>query len=108
VPDRFDYERPENQRKLDLVEDLLKLAADAGLSLTHLAMAFVLEHPAVTAAIIGPRTMEQLESQLPAADVVLSDDVLDRIDEIVPPGTNLNPRDAGYENPALAPEARRR
>jgi hypothetical protein len=62
----------------------------------------------VTAAIIGPRTMEQLESQLGAADVELSSDVLDRIDEIVAPGTNLNPTDAGWQNPALAPQARRR
>jgi aryl-alcohol dehydrogenase-like predicted oxidoreductase len=62
----------------------------------------------VTAAIIGPRTMEQLESQLGAADVELPDDVLDRIDEIVPPGVNVNPADAGFENPALKPEALRR
>jgi aryl-alcohol dehydrogenase-like predicted oxidoreductase len=62
----------------------------------------------VTAAIIGPRTMEQLESQLTAADVTLSADVLDRIDEIVAPGTNLNAADAGYANPALEPSARRR
>jgi aryl-alcohol dehydrogenase-like predicted oxidoreductase len=68
----------------------------------------VLEHPAVTAAIIGPRTMEQLESQLGAADVELSPDVLDRIDEIVAPGTNLNPTDGGWQNPALAPRERRR
>jgi aryl-alcohol dehydrogenase-like predicted oxidoreductase len=73
-----------------------------------MAIAFVLEHPAVTAAIIGPRTIEQLESQLPAADRRLPDDVLDRIDEIVPPGVNLNPADGGYQNPALAPDARRR
>jgi aryl-alcohol dehydrogenase-like predicted oxidoreductase len=68
----------------------------------------VINHPAVTAAIIGPRTMEQLESQLTAVDVTLSADLLDRIDEIVPPGTNLNPADAGLQNPALAPSARRR
>ena len=68
----------------------------------------MLRHPAVTAAIIGPRTMEHLESQLGAADVELSDDVLDRIDEIVPPGVNVNPADAGYQNPALRPEALRR
>jgi aryl-alcohol dehydrogenase-like predicted oxidoreductase len=68
----------------------------------------VLNHPAVTAAIIGPRTMEQLESQLPAADVVLEEALLDRLDEIVPPGTNLNPADGGWANPALRPTARRR
>ena len=73
-----------------------------------MALAFVIRHPAVTSAIIGPRTMEQLESQLTAADVELTDDVLDRIDEIVPPGTNLNPADAGLQNPALRPAARRR
>ena len=70
--------------------------------------AFVLNHPAVTAAIIGPRTMEQLEGQLAAADVVLKAELLDRIDELVPPGTNLNPADGGWANPALQPAARRR
>jgi aryl-alcohol dehydrogenase-like predicted oxidoreductase len=73
-----------------------------------MAIAFVIRHPAVTAAIIGPRTMDHLESQLAAADVELADDILDRIDEIVPPGVNVNPADAGWDNPALAPEARRR
>ena len=76
--------------------------------LIHLALAFVINHPAVTAAIIGPRTMDHLESQLAALDVELTGDVLDRIDEIVPPGTNLNPVDAGWSNPYLRPEARRR
>jgi aryl-alcohol dehydrogenase-like predicted oxidoreductase len=85
-----------------------RLAEEAGLSLIELAIAFVLNHPAVTAAIIGPRTMEQLESQLPAADVVLEGALLDRIDEIVPPGINLNPADGGWANPALQPAARRR
>jgi aryl-alcohol dehydrogenase-like predicted oxidoreductase len=108
LPDRYDLSKPENQRKLDIVEELAKLAEDAGLTLIELALAFVIRHPAVTAAIIGPRTMEQLESQLPAVDVELSDDVLDRIDEIVPPATNLNPGDAGWQNPAIKPEARRR
>ena len=84
------------------------LAEEAGLSLIHLALAFVLRHPTVTAPIIGPRTMEQLESQLGATDVTLSDDVLDAIDEIVPPGTNLNPVDAGWRSPALDAAARRR
>ena len=78
------------------------------MTLIEMALAFVINHPAVTSAIIGPRTMEQLESQLPAADVQLSDELLDRIDEIVAPGTNLNPADAGWQNPALAPAARRR
>jgi aryl-alcohol dehydrogenase-like predicted oxidoreductase len=84
------------------------VAEDAGLTLIELALAFVMRHPAVTAPIIGPRTMEQLESQLPAADIVLTDDVLDRIDEIVAPGTNFSDADGGWQNPALAPDARRR
>jgi aryl-alcohol dehydrogenase-like predicted oxidoreductase len=108
TPQRFDYDLPENQRKLDLVEELLKVAADAGITLTHMAHAFVLEHPAVTAAIIGPRTMEQLTDVLAGADVRLSTDVLDRIDELVPPGTNVNAADAGWEPPSLAKHARRR
>jgi aryl-alcohol dehydrogenase-like predicted oxidoreductase len=108
LPQRFDLSLPGNQRKLDAAEALAQLAEDAGMTLIEMALAFVINHPAVTAAIIGPRTMEQLESQLPAADVTLSADVLDRIDEIVPPGTNLNPGDAGWSNPALEPSARRR
>ena len=89
-----------------------RLADEAGLSLIELALAFVIRHPAVTAAIIGPRTMEHLESQLAAVDVTLTDDVLDRIDEIVPPGVNINPADGGWpQNPWLQPgrgAARRR
>jgi len=72
------------------------------MSLIHLAIAFVLQHPAVTAAIIGPRTMEHLESQLGAAAVTLDQATLDRIDEIVPPGTNVNPADAGWVTPEIA------
>jgi aryl-alcohol dehydrogenase-like predicted oxidoreductase len=108
LPQRFDLSIPGNQRKLEATEQLALLAEEAGISLIELAIAFVLRHPAVTSAIIGPRTMEQLESQLTAADIELSDDVLDRIDEIVPPGTNLNAADTGLQNPALAPAARRR
>jgi aryl-alcohol dehydrogenase-like predicted oxidoreductase len=108
VPRRYDLSIPANQRKLDAADALAQLAEEAGLTLIDMALAFVLRHPAVTAAIIGPRTMEHLESQLGAADVELSDDVLDRIDEIVPPGTTINPTDAGYDNPAFAPEALRR
>jgi aryl-alcohol dehydrogenase-like predicted oxidoreductase len=108
IPARYDMSLPGNQAKLEKADALARLADDAGMSLIEMAIAFVLEHPAVTAAIIGPRTMEQLESQLPAADRRLPDDVLDRIDEIVPPGVNLNPADGGYQNPALAPDARRR
>ncbi len=108
IPARYDMELPANQRKLEAADALAALADDTGISLIELAIAFVIRHPAVTSAIIGPRTMEQLESQLGAADVALSDAVLDRIDEIVPPGTNVSDVDAGWENPALAPDARRR
>jgi aryl-alcohol dehydrogenase-like predicted oxidoreductase len=108
IPGRYDMSRPGNQRKLDAADALARLAEASGLTLIEMALAFVMCHPAVTAPIIGPRTMEQLESQLPAADVTLSDDVLDKIDEIVPPGVNLNEADSGWQNPALAPEARRR
>ena len=109
MPARYDLDRPANRAKLDAADALAELADDAGMSLVHLAVAFTLAHPAVTAPIIGPRTMEQLESQLGAADVVLGTDVLDRIDEIVPPGTTLSDLDAGYVPPALAdPFLRRR
>ena len=108
LPRRFDLTIPANQRKLEIADELANLAEDAGLTLIELALAFVIRHPAVTAAIIGPRTMEQLSSQLPAAEVTLSGDVLDRIDELVPPGTNVNPEDTGWQNPALKPENRRR
>ena len=108
IPRRYDMALPGNQRKLEAADALAGVAEEAGVSLIHLALAFVIRHPAVTAAIIGPRTMEQLESQLGAAEVELADDVLDRIDEIVPPGVTLNPTDAGYDNPALGPAARRR
>jgi aryl-alcohol dehydrogenase-like predicted oxidoreductase len=109
MPGRYDLSDPENQRKLDAADALAVLADKAGISLVHLALAFVLQHPAVTAPIIGPRTMEHLESQLGAVDVVLSTDVLDRIDEIVPPGVTLSRADVGYLAPALAdPFLRRR
>jgi aryl-alcohol dehydrogenase-like predicted oxidoreductase len=108
IPSRYDMSLPGNQRKLEAVDALAAVAEEAGLTLIEMALAFVIRHPAVTAAIIGPRTMEHLESQLPGADVQLSDEVLDRIDEIVPPGTNLNPGDSGWQNPALEPAARRR
>ncbi len=108
LPQRYDLSLPANQAKLEAADALARLADEAGLSLIHMAIAFVLRHPAVTAAIIGPRTMEQLESQLGAADVTLDDALLDRIDEIVAPGTNVNPADTGWTNPALAPAARRR
>ena len=108
LPERFDLSLPANQRKLDAVEQLAQLAEEAGITLIQLAIAFVLSHPALTAALIGPRTMDQLESQLAGADVVLDEAVLDRIDEIVPPGTTINPADNSWANPALQPAARRR
>jgi aryl-alcohol dehydrogenase-like predicted oxidoreductase len=108
LPQRYDLSIPENQRKLDAAEALAQLAEENGMTLIEMALAFVIRHPAVTAAIIGPRTMEHLESQLPAADTKLSDELLDRIDEIVPPGVNVNPRDAGYVPPALADASLRR
>ena len=108
MPQRFDPSRPEVARKLDLVEQLVELADEAGHPLTHIALAFVLEHPAVSAAIIGPRTMEQLTDQLPAADLKLDSAILDRIDQLVPPGTNVNPEDAGYAAPAITAPWRRR
>jgi aryl-alcohol dehydrogenase-like predicted oxidoreductase len=108
LAERYDLSLPANQRKLEAAEALAKLAGEAGMSLIEMAIAFVINHPAVTAAIIGPRTMDQLESQLPAADIVLDEAMLDRIDQIVPPGINLNPADGGWANPALQPAARRR
>ncbi len=109
IPERFDMSRPDNQRKLDAADALGALADEAGISLVHLALAFVINHPAVTAAIVGPRTMEQLESHLGAVDVVLDAEILDRIDEIVPPGTVFNAADAGYTPPSLErTELRRR
>jgi len=109
IPQRFDLSLEANQRKLDAAEALGQVADDAGLGLIQLAIGFVLGHPAVTSAIIGPRTMEQLKGQLDAGDVELGDDVLDRIDAIVPPGTTINPADRGYTPPALErPWERRR
>ena len=107
LPERFDLSLPANQRKLDATEQLAQLADDVGIPLIRIAIAFVLNHPAVTSPIIGPRTMEHLESQLAAADVVLDEAVLDRIDEIVAPGTTVNPVDNSFDNPALRPAARR-
>ncbi len=108
VPDRYDLSLPSNQAKLDAADALGALADDAGLTLVDMAIAFVIGNPAVTSAIIGPRTMEQLTTQLGSADVQLPADVLDRIDEIVPPGTNLNWADAGYTPPMVADARARR
>jgi len=109
APDRYDLTVPGNQAKLVAAAALGDLAEDAGLSLVHLALAWVIGNPAVTSAIIGPRTMDQLTSQLGSVDVQMAADVLDRIDEIVPPGTNHTWADAGYTPPMVAdPGARRR
>jgi aryl-alcohol dehydrogenase-like predicted oxidoreductase len=110
APQAFDMDIPANRAKLDAVNSLSELAAEAGLPLSHLATAFVRSHPAITSVIIGPRTPEQLEDLLAGADVVLSDEILDRIDEIVPPGSELNPDDNYLaSSPALAdPRLRRR
>jgi aryl-alcohol dehydrogenase-like predicted oxidoreductase len=108
LPQRFDMSLPGNQLKLAAADRLAALAAEAGMSLIHLALGFVLSHRAVTSAILGPRTMEHLDSQLGAPAGGLSAELLDRIDEIVPPGVNLNPADGSYVPPALAEPALRR
>jgi aryl-alcohol dehydrogenase-like predicted oxidoreductase len=101
---RFDMTLPENHRKLEATEALGALADEAGLPLIELAIAFVVNHPAVTSAIIGPRTIEQLR----AADITLDDALLDRIDGIVRPGVNINPAETSYGEQALKPSLRRR
>ncbi|QQQ78776.1 aldo/keto reductase [Saccharothrix sp. 6-C] len=98
-----------DERRHEAVERLVPVAEDAGLSLTHLAMAFAIAHPGVTSAIIGPRTEEQLDDLLAGADVVLDDAVLDRIDAVVPPGTGVGALDMDYRTPAVQqPRLRRR
>lgn len=105
---KFDPAIPGNARKLEAVAALSKLAEEAGMPLRHLATGFVRAHPAVTSVLIGPRTTEQLEGMLSGAEVTLSADVLDRIDEIVPPGTDLNRDDFYYTPPPLADASLRR
>jgi aryl-alcohol dehydrogenase-like predicted oxidoreductase len=97
-----------DERKLDVVEQLIPLAEKAGLPMTHLAMAFAITHPGVTSAILGPRTMEQLDDLLAGADVTLDDEVLDRIDEIAPPGTDAGRNDVAYTPPAISSASLRR
>jgi aryl-alcohol dehydrogenase-like predicted oxidoreductase len=97
-----------DERRIDVVEQLIPLADEAGLPLTHMAMAFAIAHPGVTAALLGPRTMEHLDDLLAGAEVVLSDDILDRIDAIVPPGTDVGQLDMAYNPPAVVQPARRR
>ncbi|TDK23664.1 aldo/keto reductase [Arthrobacter crusticola] len=106
---RFDVAIPVNRAKLDAVEQLARVADGAGLSMIQLALGFVTAHPAVTSALIGPRTMDHLHSQIAAADTVLSSDILDAIDAIVPPGTDLAPQEKNDAPPALLdPSLRRR
>ena len=105
---RFDMTRESNQRKLALMDDLAAIADKAGISMTHLANAWVLAHPAVTSAIIGPRTMEQMEDLLAGADVVLGEETLDAIDDIVAPGVTLETADRGWVPPWMEPTDRRR
>jgi aryl-alcohol dehydrogenase-like predicted oxidoreductase len=108
IPARYDLAVPGNQQKLEAVERLAQLAEEAGVTLIHLALAFVIRHPAVTAAIVGPRTLEQLDGLLGATGLQLDDSLLDAVDEIVPPGTDLNPADAGWRPPHLDDPASRR
>ena len=108
LPRRYDMALEGNQRKLDAADALGALADEAGVALPELALAWVLNHPTVTSAIIGPRTMEHLQSHLPAAELELDAALLDRIDEIVPPGVNVNHEDAGWADPSLEPAFRRR
>ncbi|WP_033261798.1 aldo/keto reductase [Amycolatopsis vancoresmycina] len=97
-----------DERRIDVVERLVPLAQEAGLPMTHLAMAFAVAHPGVTAALLGPRTMAHLDDLLAGAEVELSDEVMDRIDEIVPPGTDVTALDQEYRPPALTETALRR
>ncbi|MEU6334803.1 aldo/keto reductase [Streptomyces cellulosae] len=108
LPERFDPSLPHNQARYDAVERLIEVADEAGLTLIQLALGFVTAHPAVTAALIGPRAVEHLRSQLAAADTVLSADVLDAIDEIVAPGTDLAPGEKFDAPPALLDASLRR
>ncbi len=108
MPQRFDLSVPANRARLDAVERLAKVADDAGLTLIQLALGFVTAHPAVTCALIGPRTLDHLHSQVAAADTVLSADVLDAVDAIVPPGVDLAPAEKFDTPPALLDPALRR
>ncbi|MEW2349686.1 aldo/keto reductase [Streptomyces sp. NPDC006684] len=105
----FDLDSPANRAKVRAAEELRELADGIGVPMTHLALAFVRAHPAVSTALIGPRTPEQLDDLLAAADVTLDAATLDRIDEIVAPGSDLNPADNyDAEIPALADKTLRR
>jgi aryl-alcohol dehydrogenase-like predicted oxidoreductase len=106
---KFFHRQMSDERSLDAVEQLISLAEQAGLSLTHMAMAFVMTHPSITSGILGPRTMQHLDDLIAGYEVRLSDDVLDRIDQIVPPGTDIGLNEANYNpNAILHADLRRR
>ncbi len=105
---RFGFQHLQDDRRLDAVEQLIPLAEEAGMSLTHMAMAFAIAHPGVSSAIIGPRVMDHLDDLLAGAETVLSDEILDQIDAIVPPGTDVGRLDMAYEPPAITDATRRR
>ena len=98
---QFGFKHLQDERRLDVVEQLIPVAEEAGMPLNHLAMAFAIAHPGVTSALLGPRTMDHLDDLLAGLDVTLTDDILDRIDEIVPPGTDVGRLDAAYDPPAI-------
>jgi aryl-alcohol dehydrogenase-like predicted oxidoreductase len=105
---RYGFQHLKDDQRLDVVEQLIPLADEVGLPLTHLAMAFVLTHPGVTSALIGPRTMEQLDDLLAGVEAAVGDDVLDQIDKIVPPGTDVGTLDMAYQPPAVLVSTLRR
>jgi aryl-alcohol dehydrogenase-like predicted oxidoreductase len=104
----FGFTHLSDERRLDAVEQLIPLAQDAGMSLTHMAMAFTIAHPGVTSAIIGPRTMDHLDDLLAGAEITLTGEILDRIDAIVPPGTDVGTLDMAYNPPAIQQSRLRR
>ena len=108
TPARFDPAIPQNATKLEVVEQLIELASSIGATLPQLAIAFTVAHPGVTSAIIGPRTMQHLEGLVKGATLALDDATLDRIDEIVPPGTNLYQPDGAWSPPVLSDPVQRR
>ncbi|MFM8907785.1 MAG: aldo/keto reductase, partial [Actinomycetota bacterium] len=107
TPARYDLADPANQQKVELVESLVEIADSVGVTLAHLSLAWVLHHPGVTSAIIGPRVMEHLTTLLAAEDISLSSDVLDEIDALVAPGRTVTPDEARWETPALSRRNRR-
>ncbi|PSL03106.1 aryl-alcohol dehydrogenase-like predicted oxidoreductase [Haloactinopolyspora alba] len=105
---QFGFQHLKDESRLDVVEQLIPVARDAGMPLTHLAMAFAIAHPGVTSAIVGPRTMDHLDDLLAGVDVTLTDEMLDRIDEIGPPGTDVGRLDMAYDPPAVTQARLRR